>query len=257
MNAIILAAGFGTRLKPWTDSHPKALVPVGGIPMLERVVTRLEESGFDEIVINIHHHGQQIKDFIDNRKNNANIIISDESEKILDTGGGVLKAGNLFKNSTGPVLIHNVDILSDAPLQDLMRMHNEYDHEISLITSERESSRKLIFNEKGTLIGWLDSKNNRIIPDASILVPENHLSAFSGIYIIGEKGFKALAKYKEEIHDEAFPIMNYFLTSMGKIKINEIKLTNLNLIDIGKPDTLKQAENLIKHDDGHCEVHEC
>ncbi|MDE5875469.1 MAG: NTP transferase domain-containing protein, partial [Muribaculaceae bacterium] len=109
MKAMILAAGLGTRLKPWTLEHPKALVPVGGVPMLERVILKLKSSGFDQIVINIHHFGEQIIEFVESRDFGVDISISDERGRLLDTGGGILHAEGLLRVDEGPVLIHNVD----------------------------------------------------------------------------------------------------------------------------------------------------
>ncbi|MDE5813116.1 MAG: NTP transferase domain-containing protein, partial [Muribaculaceae bacterium] len=115
MKAMILCAGLGTRLKPWTESHPKALVPVGGIPMLKRVSDRLIEQGFDEITLNIHHFGDQIVSFVNQDPQLAyKVSISDETESLLDTGGGILRAESFLSNDPRPFLVHNVDILSNA-----------------------------------------------------------------------------------------------------------------------------------------------
>ena len=114
MKAFILAAGLGTRLKPWTLSHPKALVPVGGVPMLERVIRRLENEGFDYIVVNVHHFASQITDFLKARAWQARIEVSDETDLLLDTGGALVHAAPLLCRDSEPFLIHNVGILSDA-----------------------------------------------------------------------------------------------------------------------------------------------
>ncbi len=121
MKAMILAAGLGTRLRPWTLEHPKALVPVGGVPMLERVIVRLKDEGFDEIVVNIHHFGDQIIDFVRSKDFGVKIFISDERGELLDTGGGLVYARELLGED--PVLVHNVDILSNADLKSFMRKH--------------------------------------------------------------------------------------------------------------------------------------
>lgn len=240
MNALILAAGFGTRLKPWTDKHPKALVPVGGIPMLKRVIMRLKEEGFDNIAVNTHHFSDQIKDYLKNNDFGINIEISDETDGILDTGGGLLKASELFDNNQ-PILVHNVDILSDAPLSRLLALHAKAGHEVSLITSDRDSSRKLVFDDNGMLKGWHNIKSNEYKPAGFKSQSKYHESGFSGIYIVSPETINCLRDFSYDIESKAFPIMDFFLSKMHKIKIGEIKLDKLNLIDIGKPETLSQA----------------
>lgn len=242
MKAFILAAGFGTRLKPWTDRHPKALVPVGGIPMLRRVIERLEKEGFDDITVNVHHFSDQIIDYINASKWESNISISDESSKILDTGGGVMKFADSISDRIEPFLVHNVDILSDAPLSDLMSIHKKSGRNVSLVTSERDSSRKLLFDGDGNLKGWHNLKTDEYRPAGLILPQSRHRSAFSGIYIMDKVAVKALKKYSESINSDVFPIMDFFLADMHNINIGEIKLDKLNLTDIGKPETLRLAD---------------
>lgn len=246
MKAIILAAGFGSRLKPWTDMHPKALVPVGGVPMLERVLVRLKSEGYDEVVVNIHHFASQIEDFIGNLKIELDIKLSDESNEILDTGGGVLKALSKFKEKDGVLLVHNVDILSDAPLGSLMEMHIKSGNDISLVTSDRESSRKLIFNEYGQLRGWHNESTDEYLPAGLVINKNLHESAFSGIYLMNINVGRNLEEYSLNIGSKVFPIMNFFIDSIKKVNIGEIKIQNLNLIDIGKPATLNQANEIFK-----------
>lgn len=246
MNALILAAGFGTRLKPWTDHHPKALVEVAGRPMLERVLERLDNEGFDRKVVNVHHFSEQIKDFIKSGYSDTDIRISDESDKILDTGGGLLKASELFEDKNTPILVHNVDILSDAPLNKIFRLHLDSGRDISLLTSDRDSSRKLIFDESGCLRGWHDVRNGIFKPGDFHPEPNMHSSSFSGIYIVGPSAIEQLRCYKNSNGNDIFPIMDFFLWVRDKIKIGEIKSNRLNLIDIGKPDTLKQADMFLK-----------
>ena len=151
MRAMILAAGLGTRLKPWTLEHPKALVPVDGIPMLERVILKLKSQGFDEIVVNVHHFAGQITDFLDSKDFGIKISISDERGGLLDTGGGLVHARHLLEGE--PFLVHNVDILSNADLSALMHFHESEGNDVTLLTSDRKSSRKLLFDEDGSLKG--------------------------------------------------------------------------------------------------------
>lgn len=242
MKAMILAAGLGTRLKPWTLKHPKALVPVKGVPMLERVMNALYEEGFDEIVINIHHFGEQIIDYLAEHGLSERIGVSDERERLLDTGGGILKAsGLLFAKYEEPFLVHNVDILSNADLNGLMKEQRAWGNDITLLTSDRESSRKLIFDSEGRLKGWHNSGSGEFRPENFFPSAGDKERAFSGIYIIGKEGVERLRQYSQRIGSDAFPIMDFFLSECRDLKIREVFDNNLKLIDIGKPATLERA----------------
>ncbi len=242
---MILAAGLGTRLKPWTLSHPKALVPVGGVPMLERVIVTLKNQGFDEMVINIHHFGEQIIDFLETHDFGISYDISDERESLLDTGGGLLAAGKiLFSYDDSPFLVHNVDILSNADLEGLMLYHEESGNDITLLTSDRDSSRRLIFNNEGRLKGWHNLSTGEFRPSGFKLALSDREVAFSGIYIIGKRAMVALRRYSEATGRRVFPVMDFFLSECGNLKIGERHDPKLQLIDIGKPASLKRADNL-------------
>lgn len=238
MKAMILAAGLGTRLKPWTLEHPKALVPVAGVPMLERVILRLKSQGFDFIVINVHHFASQIVDFIKSHDHGVSIYISDESSLLLDTGGGILHAESLLTEDNEPILVHNVDILSNADLSALMIKHKETSSIATLLVSERDSSRKLIFDHDWTLKAWHNIIENRFRPENATIRNSDRELAFSGIYTISTDVFDLMHR---QGFDGKFPIMDFFLhnTSTGVIKGYEAD--NLNLIDIGKPETLSRA----------------
>ncbi|MDE6408948.1 MAG: NTP transferase domain-containing protein [Muribaculaceae bacterium] len=247
MKAMILAAGLGTRLKPWTLSHPKALVPVGGVPMLQRVMLSLKQQGFDEMVINIHHFGEQILDFLKGNDFGVNYKVSDEREALLDTGGGLLQAGKiLFSEDDAPFLVHNVDILSNADLKGLMEFHLASGNDVTLLTSNRESSRKLIFDKEGLLKGWHNLSTGEFRPKGFKASEGDREAAFSGIYIIGKKAIDALREYSRGIGKDAFPVMDFFLTQCEELKIGERFDPELRLIDIGKPASLKQADMLFK-----------
>lgn len=241
--AFILAAGLGTRLRPWTLEHPKALVPVGGVPMLERVIKRLKEEGFEKVVVNVHHFGDQIVDFLEKQDCGVSTAISDETESLLDTGGALVHAAPLLRGDGHPILIHNVDILSDAPLADLMTLHKESGRDISLLTSGRTSTRQLLFDPSGELRGWHNLTTDEYRPDGFTPTADMHESAFSGIYIINEEVLGDLEEYSI-VNGPKFSIIDYFLDNPNKKKIGEIRLESLDLIDIGKPDTLLKAEKL-------------
>lgn len=252
MKAFILAAGFGTRLKPWTLEHPKALVPVHGVPMLRRVIDKLDASGFDSLTVNVHHFADQIVDFLKGEGLDKQVRVSDESAGILDTGGGLLNAAPLlFGDDAGPVLVHNVDILSDAPLRQIVESHSSSGADISLVTSPRESSRKLVFDVQGNLRGWHNLKSGEFRPEGFAKSADMHERAFSGIYVVSKPVVKALETYAAEIGVRKFPIMDFLLHNAAlpegsdlKLKIKEIELPELNLIDIGKPETLREAQSV-------------
>lgn len=243
---MILAAGLGTRLKPWTLEHPKALVPVGGKPMLERVILKLRAQGFDNIVINVHHFAGQIVDFINCNDFGVKVSISDETGKLLDTGGGLANASDLLQGE--PFLVHNVDILSNADLRKLMAIHKEREDDVTLLTSGRGSSRKLLFGEVDELKGWHNLATGEFRPVESGFIERVEENAFSGIYIVSENGLDALCRFGRERGMDVFPVMDFFLASIGKLKIRRHYSADLDLIDIGKPETLKRASAFIDGD---------
>lgn len=240
MKAMILAAGLGTRLKPWTLSHPKALVPVQGTPMLERVILRLKEQGFNYIVVNVHHFASQIVEFLASKDFGVQVCISDESGKLLDTGGGILHAADLLMIDDRPFLVHNVDILSTANLKGLMSCHNSSTDLATLLVSERESSRRLVFDSNNSLKGWLNLSTSKSIPEHLQIIGGDKMLAFSGIYVLSTDAFGLM---RDQYSDEPFPIMDFFLNNMAGGEIRGYEAKDLKLIDIGKPETLSRANN--------------
>ena len=227
---MIFAAGLGTRLKPLTDTMPKALVPVGGRPLLWHVIMKLKDSGFERIVVNVHHFAQQIIDYLAANQNfGLDIRISDESEKLLETGGGIKKALPLF-DPHSPILIHNVDILSNVDLSQL-------DVDVpTLVVSERKTKRYLQFDESMQLIGW---KN---IETGEVKGREGRSLAFSGIHVFHPSLFPLLNDWPER-----FPIMDFYLKVCAHHLVRGIEVKNLHLLDVGKLDTLEQAKSFIMH----------
>lgn len=246
MKAMILAAGLGTRLRPWTLEHPKALVPVEGVPMLERVIVRLKSEGFDDIIVNIHHFGDQIIDFLSSHDFGVRVSISDERGGLLDTGGGILKASEFFEGE--PTLVHNVDILSDANLGGLMAEHVNAQNDVTLLTSDRDSTRRLMFDVAGNLRGWHNTVNGEYRPTGAAAESGLTEEAFSGIYIIGAGGVKALREYARRFDapEQAFPVMDFLLSSIGSIRIRRFHSPCLHMLDIGKPSALQRAPELLK-----------
>ncbi|MCH5232952.1 MAG: NTP transferase domain-containing protein [Muribaculaceae bacterium] len=246
MKAMILAAGLGTRLKPLTDSLPKALVEIEGIPMLERVIRNLQRWDVNQFVVNTHHFSDKVKAFIDTNDFGCTIEISDETDALLDTGGGLVKARQILFENDADVLVHNVDIISNADFKDLLKYHRSSGNDVTLLVSPRDSSRKLIFDEDMSLKGW----KNIITGEErgpQPLKKEKVFSefAFSGIYIINSKSVGEM-EYLWGFNKK-FPIMDYFLSSSRKARIGGFLQSDLKLLDIGKPATLSQA-NILLHE---------
>lgn len=238
MKAFVPAAGLGTRLKPFTLSHPKALVKVGGVPMLARVLERLKSEGFDDIVVNIHHFGGQIIDFL-NLNGYTEIAISDERGELLDTGGALLKSKKLFDNEC--FLVHNVDILSNASLNGLMETHKSSGADMTLLVSQRDSSRQLLFNQDGYLVGWHHIVENNYKPANYLPCDADMHYAFSGIYVCSPSIFGEMAR---QGRSGKFSIIDFMLDGLNDLKIKSHVDHNLQLIDIGKPESLEKANSL-------------
>lgn len=242
MKAMIFAAGLGTRLKPLTDHIPKALVPVAGRPMLEHVILKLKAAGFNELVINIHHFGEQILDFLRANQNfGLTIHISDERDCLLDTGGGIRKAEPFFRGNE-PFLIHNVDILSDTDLKALYEYHRQSGNDATLLASRRKTIRYLLFDDEKRLCGWINKDTLQTKPEGFAYNPEHHHEyAFSGIHVISP----SLFHYMDERWTGKFSIMDFYLQTCREARIGGRLTDTLHLIDIGKPETLTQAEEFL------------
>lgn len=239
MQAMIFAAGLGTRLKPLTDRIPKALVSVGGEPLLKRVIFQLKDAGFTRIVVNVHHFSQQIIDYL--RENNnfgMDIRISDESDKLLETGGGIKKAWPLF-DQTEPILIHNVDILSNVNLQ---KFYQNAPLAARLLVSERKTKRYLLFDDTMRLVGWTNIETGEVKSPYPGLNPKDYqMYAFSGIHMVAPSLFPLM-----EDEPDKFPIMDFYLRHCDKVRIEGYVKNDLKLMDVGKQETLKEAEAFLQ-----------
>lgn len=242
MKAMIFAAGLGTRLKPLTDTMPKALVPVAGKPMLEHVILKLKAAGFNEIVVNVHHFANQIIEFLKEKNDfGITIHISDETDLLLDTGGGIKKAASFFTGNE-PFLVHNVDILSNVDLKALYEYHLTSGNDATLLVSPRKTTRYLLFDHENHLCGWINKETLQTKPEGFIYVPEKLQEyAFSGIHVISPNLFN----YMGEEWTGKFPIMDFYLQTCHKAAIGCYAKESLQLIDIGKPETLALAEKYI------------
>ncbi|MBO5795402.1 MAG: nucleotidyltransferase family protein [Bacteroides sp.] len=240
MKAMIFAAGLGTRLRPLTDNMPKALVPVAGKPMLQHVIERMKAAGFNEITINIHHFGEQIIDFVQaNQQFGITIHISDERGELLDTGGGIKKA-RPFLDGDEPFLVHNADILTDVDLHKLYQHHLTNNADATLLVSQRNTSRYLLFDNDNRLKGWVNKTTGEVKPQG-FSYNENKLSelAFGGIHIISPRLFHLL---EGEQWQGKFSIISFYLSICQKARIQGFSTEGYQWFDIGKPDTLALAE---------------
>ena len=234
MNALIFAAGLGTRLKPLTDTMPKAMVPVGGKPLVQIQIEKLKRIGVNEIVINVHHFAQQIIDFVEaNDSFGINIRFSDETELLLDTGGGLKKAASLFSNEA-PILVHNVDILSNA---DLLSLYNEATC-TTLLVSQRNTQRYLLFDEADRLVGWTNIATGEVkSPYKDLDLSHLKRYAFAGIQVF----YPSLLPHME-FWNGKFSIIDFYLSICHQVDIRCHFDPQLQLLDVGKLDSIAKAE---------------
>lgn len=237
MKALIFAAGKGTRLKPFTDSHPKALAPVNEVPLLERNIKYLQSYGINDFVINVYHFGEQIVDFLKKNDNfGAKIEISDEKDELLETGGGLVFARK-FLDFDEDFLIMNADILTDLNINDFVKYHQEKKDFATLAVSDRSSSRKLLFNNDYILRGWLNVQTGE-----QRLAEFNagfKALAFSGIHCINPQIFNKIKRTGK------FSIMEEYLDLMLTESIHGFH-HEAHLIDVGKPESIAEAEKIFK-----------
>ncbi len=239
MKAMIFAAGLGTRLKPLTDNKPKALVELNEKTLLEHAITKLNQSGFNEIIINVHHYADLIIDFLKKNNNfNCNIHISDESKMLMDTGGGLLYASNLF-NDGKPFLVYNVDVITSLDLEKILDIHIETGAMATLAVRARQTSRYFLFDDSMRLCGWENCSTGE--KKVTKTKTEN-LSrfAFSGIQVINPEIFKWV-KQKGK-----FSIVEMYLDLMSEHLIKGYDHTDTAWMDVGKIEILKSAEDLLK-----------
>lgn len=237
MIAMIFAAGLGTRLKPFTDKHPKALATVNGKSLLQRNVEYLLHQNITEIVLNVHHFPEQIIDAITKNKGwGANIHISDESNEVLETGGGLKKAAKTLLSHNSDIVLLNVDILTDISLQKMHEQHIRSHSLATLAVSDRPTSRYLLFNSDMQLCGW----ENTLTGEKKTMRNESGLvrKAFSGLQIIGPT-------FLNLIHKEGkFSIIEIYLELCKTQIIQAYTEENTRFIDVGKPESILLAEKM-------------
>ena len=243
---MILAAGLGTRLKPLTDTMPKALVPVSGRPLLDINIRRLMEQGYDRFVVNIHHFAQQIIDFVKEQDYAPLVHFSDETDQLLETGGGLKKAQGLFRDDQ-PILIHNVDILDNVNYDWFARQHQP-DEDAVLLVSQRKTKRYLLFDNAMHLMGWKNIETGEIKSPYEYVRrtglsqhgEELNMFAFSGIHSFSPRLFPLMERFPER-----FPIIDFYLSVCHRAPIVGLVKPDLQVLDVGKLDSLSEAEKFL------------
>ena len=236
MKGFIFAAGLGTRLRPLTDTMPKALVPVCGRPLIAHVADRLISQGFDELVVNVHHFPEMIREYLAEHYPGA--AVSDESSFLRETGGAVRYAEPLLRGC-GSFLVHNVDIISDVDLSALVAAEKE-DAVATLVVSDRETRRYFLFDDEMRLVGWTDTRTGEVrCPGGDEDITKYRRLAFSGIHLISDKVFDLF----EEAEGDAlrFPIVDFYLKICKDHPVYGFEAAGSRMIDVGKFDSLSEA----------------
>jgi len=237
MKAMILAAGLGTRLKPFTDHHPKALAVVNDKTILQRNVEYLASFGIKDIIINVHHFAEQVIFFVE--KNNgfgSNISFSDERDEVLETGGGIKKAARFFEKQNEPFVVMNVDVLTDMNLAAMISLHKTKSPMATLAVSSRQTSRYFLFDEFNLLCGWKNVKTGeqKISRKSSKYIEK----AFSGIHVISPEIFSLIKS------EGKFSMVDVYLELAKTQAIQAFDHTGSKFIDVGKPESILRAAQI-------------
>lgn len=259
MKALVFAAGLGTRLKPWTDAHPKALAPVGGVPMLGHVIHKLIDAGISDITVNVHHFADQIADYLrENHNFGVNISLSDESRLLLDTGGGLLYAAPHLQGPE-PILIHNADIFTDFDIAQMQAFAARTKAMATLLVKERKTQRYLAFDSDCRMRGWTNIATGQVRPEgAADRIAGCTLRAFGGVHIVDPAIFPALAEYNASLLSAQpdrdtldgvckFSIMDFYIDLCDRFDFHGFEPRGeYRWIDIGKAENLEQANHFIQ-----------
>lgn len=236
MQAMIFCAGLGTRFKPWTDHHPKALAVINDKSLLQRNIEYLQKHGINNVVVNVHHFSNQIVAVIDANKGwGSKVLISDETDAVLETGGGLLHAKKLFEDHT-PFLTYNVDILTDINLTEMIDHHSKSQSLITLAVSDRKTSRKFLFDEDNQLCGWENQATGQQRMSRQSLTIKS--LAYSGIAIFNYEVFDSIT------FSGKFSLVDLYLDLAKNKKIVAWQHTTEKWIDVGKPESVAIAEKL-------------
>ncbi|MFO7524356.1 MAG: sugar phosphate nucleotidyltransferase [Ignavibacteriaceae bacterium] len=239
MNALILAAGLGTRLKPLTDEKPKALIEIGGMTLLEISIKKLLKHGFENIVVNVHHFGELIISYLKEKNNfGANIYVSDERKLLLDTGGAI-KEIEKHINFDFPILVYNVDVITDLDLMQIYIYHSKSDNLATLAVRKRDSGRYLLLNSDNILCGWINkiTREKKIVRESINKLNE---FAFSGIHVVNPAIFNLMPVERK------FSIIELYLKLAPNFLIKGYDHSDTEWIDVGKLKNIEAAERLLK-----------
>jgi NDP-sugar pyrophosphorylase family protein len=239
MKAMILAAGLGTRLKPFTDQHPKALAKVNDKTILQRNIEYLSSFGIIDVIVNVHHFADQVMDLI--KANNgfgSNIFISDERDEVLETGGGIKKAAWFFEKDPEPFVVMNVDILTDMNLNEMISQHQKNHPLATLAVTSRITSRYFLFDKLNHLCGWKNEKTGE--QKISRQSQKYFQKAFSGIHIISPNIFPQIKMQGK------FSMVDVYLELATTNIIEGFDHSNSKLIDVGKPQNILKAEEMFE-----------
>ena len=251
MKAMIFAAGLGTRLKPITDTMPKALVPVCGQPLLYHVINKLVAAGYDDLVVNVHHFPDQIIHYLHSHDFGARIAVSDERDFLRETGGGIRYAKHLLtedeipgqagNDGIEPFLVHNVDIVSNLDLNSLREQHRE-EALATLVASERKTQRYFLFDEDNRLKGWTNIATGEVRSPFPDIDPDRcRKLAFAGIHLMSPAIFDAFDRYG---FGDRFSIVDFYLRACADYPIYAAVPPDFQLVDVGKKETLSEAERV-------------
>ena len=241
MKALIFAAGLGTRLRPLTDTMPKALVPVAGVPMLERVLCKLRDAGIDSFVVNVHHFAERIERFLAEKDGfGVPVAVSREEREPLEIGGGIKHAAPLLASPAGRFLVHNVDILSDLDVRWFLGQDDPQSL-ATLLLIDAPADRYLLFDDDMCLVGWTNVRTGEVkspfLPDFDPARCRRY--SFCGIHIVSEDVFAKMASWPDK-----FSIIDFYLQQAAECKIRGVLAPDLHLIDIGSPAKLAEANEV-------------
>ncbi len=240
---MIFAAGLGTRLKPITDTLPKALVPVCGKPLLAHVVGMLKDAGFSEIVINVHHFADKIKEYVHEQDNfGIDLKISEEKEMLLETGGGIQNAKDLLL-PTDRIFVHNVDIIDNLDIRKFLA-DTRPDSLSTVLVSERKTQRYFLFDDDSRLVGWTNIATGEVRSPYEGLNPDNYRKlAFAGIHNMRADIFDA---FEDMGFSGKFGITDFYIAACKKYPIYGIVPQDLKMVDVGKIESLAEAEKIVQ-----------
>lgn len=239
MKAMILAAGKGTRLQPLTNTRPKALIEVDGHPLLGIIINKLKSFGFKDIVINVHHFAEQIYKYLEENKNfGINIKVSDEQDLLLDTGGGLLRASSLLLDGS-PILVHNVDIITNLNLFDLYEFHCRSGAIATMAVKERSTTRSLLINNDGDLCGWKNHVTGEVKHSRGI-ADELKPIAFSAVHVMNPEIFEHIEE------TGVFSIMDVYLRLAKTQRIATFNHNQDYWLDLGRIENIEDAANFLK-----------